>query len=137
MLLLSLRPRSFPAWLGIFAVLTIFIAPALSQMLAHRDHGNARPQALNAATTSTGHHHHAGYDMAGAHDRSPPQPSLMANHEACGYCVLFFYTPALSDIAGIVITVKRYLSPLRIAAAQSSVILIERFASPIPRAPPL
>ncbi|MFE8049365.1 DUF2946 domain-containing protein [Brenneria goodwinii] len=137
MLLPPLRQRSFPAWFGIFAILTISIAPVISQTLAHCDRNAA--QTLSASAPAA-EHHHAMHGMSGAHTHSSnstsPNPASIADHGACGYCALFSYTPAVPDINGITVALWRDISHLRITLCLSCVILIERFASPIPRAPP-
>ncbi|MEC5341116.1 DUF2946 domain-containing protein [Brenneria populi] len=134
MLLSSLRQRSFPAWCGIFAILTIFIAPAISQTLAHCRHGGL--QALDAPANSTERRHHVGHDISGAHAPSHPGSDPAADHQACGYCVLFCHAPALSGIAGIAVAARRRPTRSRIITPLSAVIPFGRFASPMPRAPP-
>ncbi|MCL2898587.1 DUF2946 domain-containing protein [Brenneria tiliae] len=138
MLLSLLRRRRFPAWLAIFATLTIFIAPVISQTLAHHD--RAISQTLSIATASA-EHHHAGHQISGArHGQTPPsshpQPVSMMDHAACGYCVLFSYTPALADVGGIILALTPTLSRTRAIAFSSRIIPLTRFVSPAPRAPP-
>ncbi|QTF08829.1 DUF2946 domain-containing protein [Brenneria izadpanahii] len=137
MLLPPRRQRSFPAWFGIFAILAISIAPVISQTLVHRNHGTA--QALSASATE---HHHAVHGVSGAHNSSqtrhssPPNPASMADHNACGYCALFSYTPALPEIHEIIVALTRYFSHARVILCLSCVIPFEKFSSPAPRAPP-
>lgn len=138
MFLSALRRRRSPAWLGIFAILTIFIAPVVSQTLVAGDHG-ANSQDTGASLNATEHHHH----HAGQHQPNPlprqshgPHPVSMMDHAACGYCVLFSYTPALSAINSLAIVAANYLSDRRLPTFISLIIPVERFASPFPRAPP-
>ncbi|MCG8710153.1 DUF2946 domain-containing protein [Brenneria sp. 4F2] len=135
MLCFPLRQRSFPVWFGIFAILIIFIAPVISQTRVHPQHDTS--PAFSAATTSASHHHHTGDKLSDdAHARIHDQPDAMADHEACGYCVLFFYTPALSDIPAIAISATRNLSHARITSILLRIIPDEKFTPAIPRAPP-
>ncbi|WP_323666230.1 DUF2946 domain-containing protein [Pectobacterium punjabense] len=169
MLLSALRRRSFPAWVGIFAILTIFIAPVISQTLVPREHGlydgitthstitHSTTTHSNAASHSRDvhditapvssssdiaeqHHNHAGHAMSGHHatqsHHSHSSPSMMMDHAACGYCVLFAYTPALFTTG--------YPNPILTASLSealaihfiSRIALPERYTSPVVRAPP-
>lgn len=89
MSLFELRRKSEPYWLGIVAVIIIFISPAVSQLLA-RCHV-ARPQTAL-------HHRHVAV-AASVHEHVPsPSPAshnVVQGHGACGYCMLFSHLPAL------------------------------------------
>ncbi|EHD21014.1 MULTISPECIES: DUF2946 domain-containing protein [Brenneria] len=137
-MLLSLLRRRFPAWLAIFATLTISIAPVISQMLTHRDRDTS--QTLSIATAFADHHH-AGHQISGMHhgQTSPslhPLPASTMDHAACGYCVLFSYTPALADVGGIILALTPNMSRTRAIAFFSRIIPLTRCVSPAPRAPP-
>ena len=79
------------SWLGVFALLMLFIGPLISQSLPMQ-HGIGGPM---------------GAPMDMAMDMPMPAPMVMADHHAgndsslhplwekCGYCSLFFHTPAL------------------------------------------
>ncbi|WP_174872149.1 DUF2946 domain-containing protein [Pectobacterium polaris] len=159
MLLSALRRRSFPAWVGIFAILTIFIAPVISQTLvlhgAHTHENGANPHSSAAHTTSTHdtaasashsgsivepHHNHTGHQMSGHHatqsHHSPSSPSMMMDHAACGYCVLFSYTPALFATGSLNPILTASLSEALVIHFISRIVLPERYASPVVRAPP-
>ncbi|UAY93646.1 DUF2946 domain-containing protein [Pectobacterium polaris] len=159
MLLSALRRRSFPAWVGIFAILTIFIAPVISQTLvlpgahAHENGTNTHSSAAHTAdahdtTASTSHsasiaephHNHTGHEMSGHHatqsHHSPSSPSMMMDHAACGYCVLFSYTPALFATGSLNPILTASLSEALVIHFISRIVLPERYASPVVRAPP-
>ncbi|MCA6940369.1 DUF2946 domain-containing protein [Pectobacterium polaris] len=159
MLLSALRRRSFPAWVGIFAILTIFIAPVISQTLvlhgahAHENGTNTHSSAAHTAdahdtTASTSHsgsiaephHNHTGHEMSGYHatqsHHSPSSPSMMMDHAACGYCVLFSYTPALFATGSLNPILTASLSEALVIHFISRIVLPERYASPVVRAPP-
>ncbi|WP_248465755.1 DUF2946 domain-containing protein [Pectobacterium versatile] len=162
MLLSALRRRSFPAWVGIFAILTIFIAPVISQTLvlheahAHEEGTSALGSTTHSATAHTTsahdttastrdsitepHHNHTGHEMSGHHatqsHHSPSSPSMMMDHAACGYCVLFSYTPALFATGSLNPILTASLSEALVIRFISRTVLPERYASPVVRAPP-
>ncbi|MCL6377636.1 DUF2946 domain-containing protein [Pectobacterium brasiliense] len=165
MLLSALRRRSFPAWVGIFAILTIFIAPVISQTLvlhgahAHENGTNTHSSTVHtsatahtadahdttASTSYSGsiaepHHNHTGHQMSGHHatqsHHSPSSPSMMMDHAACGYCVLFSYTPALFATGTPNPILAASLSEALVIHFISRIVLHERYASPVVRAPP-
>ncbi|UMO86029.1 DUF2946 domain-containing protein [Pectobacterium sp. PL64] len=159
MLLSALRRRSFPAWVGIFAILTIFIAPVISQTLVlHRAHAHENGTNTHSSTAHTAdahdptasashsgsiaepHHNHTGHQMSGHHatqsHHSPSSPSMMMDHAACGYCVLFSYTPALFATGSPNPILTASLSEALVVHFISRIVLPERYASPVVRAPP-
>ncbi|XYQ53076.1 DUF2946 domain-containing protein [Pectobacterium carotovorum] len=162
MLLSALRRRSFPAWVGIFAILTIFIAPVISQTLvlhgahAHEEGTSTLGSTTHSATAHTTsahdttvstrdsitepHHNHTGHEMSGHHatqsHHSPSSPSMMMDHAACGYCVLFSYTPALFATGSPNPILAASLSETLVIHFISRIVLPERYASPVVRAPP-
>ncbi|MBN3133577.1 DUF2946 domain-containing protein [Pectobacterium brasiliense] len=165
MLLSALRRRSFPAWVGIFAILTIFIAPVISQTLvlhgahahengtnthsstvhtstiAHRaDAHDTTASASHSGSIAEPHHNHTGHQISGHHatqsHHSPSSPSMMMDHAACGYCVLFSYTPALFATGTPNPILTASLSEALVIHFISRIVLPERYASPVVRAPP-
>ncbi|MCA6953911.1 DUF2946 domain-containing protein [Pectobacterium polaris] len=165
MLLSALRRRSFPAWVGIFAILTIFIAPVISQTLvlhgAHAHENGANPHSStthstavvdttsahdttastsHSASIAEPHHNHTGHEMSGHNatqsHHSPSSPSMMMDHAACGYCVLFSYTPALFATGSLNPILTASLSEALVIHFISRIVLPERYASPVVRAPP-
>ncbi|WP_409159465.1 DUF2946 domain-containing protein [Pectobacterium sp. B2J-2] len=149
MLLSALRRRSFPAWGGIFAILTIFVAPVISQTLVlhehdHRFHeqGHHEDGHPDKSATAPASHSgniaeqpHTGHHATPSH-HSPSSSSMMMDHAACGYCVLFSYTPALFATGSPCPLLTSYLSEARVIHFISRIILPERYASPVVRAPP-
>lgn len=164
MLLSALRRRSFPAWVGIFAILTIFIAPVISQtQVLHGAHaheegtstpGSTAHSSITAHTTrahdtaasdrhsssiTEPHHNHIGHEMSGHHatqSHHSSSPSMMMDHAACGYCVLFSYTPALFATGSPNPILTASLSEALVIHFISRTVLPERYASPVVRAPP-
>ncbi|MCH5049819.1 DUF2946 domain-containing protein [Pectobacterium aquaticum] len=162
MLLSALQRRSFPAWVGIFAILTIFIAPVISQTLvlhgahAHEEGTSALGSTTHSTTAHTTrahdttastrdsitepHHNHTGQEMSGHHatqsHHSPSSPSMMMDHAACGYCVLFSYTPALFATGSLNPILTASLSEALVIRFISRTVLPERYTSPVVRAPP-
>ncbi|MEQ9885500.1 DUF2946 domain-containing protein [Pectobacterium zantedeschiae] len=164
MLLSALRRRSFPAWVGIFAILTIFIAPVISQTLVLHKHGLyddgtatnsvATTHSTTSSTTAHGttapashsvtiakpHHNSTAHAMPEHHvtqlHHSPSSPSMMMDHAACGYCVLFSYTPALFATGSPTPILTSSLSEALVIHFVSRIVLPERYASPVVRAPP-
>lgn len=138
--LFALRQQRFPAWLGIFAILTIAIAPIISQALVQLDR-DTNAQYIGEQINTAGHHHPTTSSPADktksdrqSHDS---HTTVMMDHAACGYCVLFSYSPALSAINSLVVVSTNSLYHELIPLPISSIIAIERFVSPLPRAPPL
>ncbi|QQG26967.1 DUF2946 domain-containing protein [Pectobacterium carotovorum] len=148
MLLSALRRRSFPAWVGIFAILTIFIAPVISQTLvlhepsaiAHNTISYSTASSSNSGSIADHHHNHTGHTMPEhgvmASHHSPSSPSMMMDHAACGYCVLFSYTPALFATGSLNPILTASLSEALVIHFISRTVLPERYASPVVRAPP-
>ncbi|GKW14599.1 DUF2946 domain-containing protein [Pectobacterium actinidiae] len=162
MLLSALRRRSFPAWVGIFAILTIFIAPVISQtQVLHGAHahenGTSTPDSTTTHRSTTAHttsahdtaasaresiaephHNHTGHAMSGHHATQShhSSPSMMMDHAACGYCVLFSYTPALFATGSPTPILTASLSEVLVIHFISRIVLPERYVSPVVRAPP-
>ncbi|CAI0814860.1 DUF2946 domain-containing protein [Serratia ficaria] len=87
-----------PAWLGIFAILMLFIAPVVSRSLEHARVGSAETTVMADCGMEMPMHHqpvppqaHAG---AGSHTMA-----MMMDDSACGYCVLLIHAPLL-DLSG-------------------------------------
>ncbi|MCU5771936.1 DUF2946 domain-containing protein [Erwiniaceae bacterium BAC15a-03b] len=81
-----------PAWLGLFAMLLLFIAPVISKSLAQA-RGGEMPMMMS---------HHGEMAMADMpHTMASADPSMSAPHHpmsmmddsACGYCVLLIHLP--------------------------------------------
>lgn len=76
------------AWLGLLAILLLFVAPVISKSLADRRGGDSMMM-----------HHAMGMEMemAGMPAMDPPMqdhhPLSMMDDSACGYCVLLAHLP--------------------------------------------
>nr|WP_040462439.1 DUF2946 domain-containing protein [Winslowiella toletana] len=82
-----------PAWLGLFAILLLFIAPVISKSLA-QTRGSDMPMMMMS--------HHGDMPMAdmphmmASADPAMPastHPVSMMDDNACGYCVLLIHLP--------------------------------------------
>ncbi|KOC88065.1 DUF2946 domain-containing protein [Winslowiella iniecta] len=82
-----------PAWLGLFAILLLFVAPVISKSLAHA-RGAEMPMMMMS--------HHGEMAMAEmphqmtSSELSPPtrvHHMSMMDDNACGYCVLLIHLP--------------------------------------------
>lgn len=74
------------AWLGLLAILLLFVAPAISKSLVNSRSGDSMMM-----------HHAMGMEMADMPAMDPtmpdPHPLLMMDDSACGYCVLLAHLP--------------------------------------------
>ncbi|MZG23199.1 DUF2946 domain-containing protein [Dickeya dianthicola] len=138
MSLFELRQRRTPAWLGILALVMIFLAPLVSQSLrashhvqiALRLHHHSPSTSLS---TPKHHNHHA---MAASAMPKGDMDEIGMDHAACGYCVLLSYLPLLT-LSGLLQPIAAIWSP-RWQALRPVFSLFSdpRFLSPLPRAPP-
>ncbi|WP_312585585.1 DUF2946 domain-containing protein [Atlantibacter sp.] len=119
------------AWVALFAMLLILVAPLISVSLH-----NAR--ASDAGPSSHSPHHHT-MSMPGSmaeHVHAPGQ-SMVDHAEACGYCVLLSHVPgivlvALALVYSLLQQVRRVNEPRRVDFYHSPV-----WIRPAPRAPPV
>lgn len=117
--------RARAGWLGVFAILMMFVGPLLSQTLP------ASPT-LNAAMPMP-----AGMLMADGESHGEHDAGLHPLWEKCGYCSLFLHTPALPTAplfvaAGCPLDGPGACQPTAVGHAAIAV-----FPSARPRAPPV
>ncbi|MCA7012788.1 DUF2946 domain-containing protein [Dickeya dadantii] len=151
MSLFELRQRRTPAWLGILALVMIFLAPPVSQSLRASHHvqiSSPHHHPLSANLSMSAHHsHHAMASSAMPKGDMDEMGMGMGigigigigigmDHAACGYCVLLSYLPLLT-LSGLLHPVATAWS-LRWQALRPVFSLFNdpRFLSPLPRAPP-
>ncbi len=116
-------------WLGIFAILMLFIAPVISQSLEHARIGESHSD-ISSASQGTNHHDgmqmgmHAGGDMS------------MLDDIACGYCVFLIHIPML-DLANTPLFWSTSLTS-RSSPVQPVTLFLAHFifSDSLPRAPP-
>ena len=133
-------PRNrLAAWLGLLAILLLFIAPVISKSLAQA-HGSSsmmmmhHGMAMDMSEMPDMHHDMAATPTGGA--KQAHHPMSMMDDSACGYCVLLVHLPL--DL----MTLPLLWSTLQ-AATQPDVPLFQpvvaRFVPRFfhPRAPPL
>ncbi|HEP1064737.1 DUF2946 domain-containing protein [Klebsiella aerogenes] len=86
------------AWLALFAILLIVVAPLISVSL-QKDPMSAMPGMHHAMPMGASHDGMSGHEMVmmhGADSASQPAHSIPVDHaEACGYCVLLAHVPGL------------------------------------------
>ncbi|MGC1330070.1 MAG: DUF2946 domain-containing protein [Pseudomonas sp.] len=110
-------------WLSLFAMLMMFIGPLISQSMP-MDHDRAMPMEMSMDMP--------GMDMGSHHG----DPSLHPIWEKCGYCSLFFHTPALPGTPdylplGTPLTVAGLVPPTLQGHARQAI-----FPGALTRAPP-
>ncbi|MCM2131915.1 DUF2946 domain-containing protein [Larsenimonas rhizosphaerae] len=111
-------PRTLPAWLGLFAMLLVFMGPLISQSQRAADHAQT-----------------AEHSMAAGHDMSQ-DGETHAHLAACGYCLLFAHVPALSLPALQLPVGSRQISTPLMTACQAPRAPPFLHATFAPRAPP-
>ncbi|WP_036770789.1 DUF2946 domain-containing protein [Photorhabdus australis] len=138
-----------PAWLGIFAILMLFIAPVISRSLEHARIGEAHssnvvdchmvmssnddiPRNMSHSDVSSSPNHHDGMQM-GMHAGGGMS---MLEDIACGYCVFLIHVPML-DLANIPLFWSTSLTsrppPIQTVASFLPHFI---FSDSLPRAPP-
>ncbi|MDA5549182.1 DUF2946 domain-containing protein [Yersinia massiliensis] len=156
------RRRRYSAWLGIAAILMLFIAPVISVSLAISNEQNtsaitmvdcAMADGVKADRAETDHemamysHHGGGHDgppdgahsqtkTTNTHEQGSHHDSMMMNHAACGYCVLLTHLPLLNTAFKADIRSAHLLaepSPPRLIPTQ---VVNDRYCECQPRAPP-
>lgn len=131
----AIRSRS-AAWLGLLAILLLFVAPVISKSLAQL-RGTEEPMM----------HHHMSMDageMMAHHAMSPGEMPMPADHHpmsmmddnACGYCVLLAHLPLLLTALLLLWSARQAAAP---PARPRVTSLVARFIPRFfhPRAPPL
>lgn len=130
MSLFELRRKSGPYWLGIFAVIIIFISPVVSQLLA-RCHDARLQTAL--------HHRHVAV-AASMHEHAPsPSPAghdVAQEHRTCGYCILLLHLPALQPLGDDLIPRTHWHALRTLKTEWPQRIFEAHYASQLARAPP-
>ncbi|MGI3107440.1 DUF2946 domain-containing protein [Dickeya fangzhongdai] len=142
MSLFELRQRRTPAWLGILALVMIFLAPPISQSLraSHHVQISPRPHHHSPSASLSMPEHHSHHAMVSAAtpkgDMDEMGMGMGMDHAACGYCVLLSYLPLLA-LSGLLQAVVAVWSPRWQALLPVySLFHNPRFLSPLPRAPP-
>lgn len=135
--------RRYCAWLGIAAILMLFIAPVVSVSLALSDEKNTPAIMMMADDTMAMASHHAsgpeahqGEKTANSAEHGNHHDSMMMDHAACGYCVLLTHLPLLNtafkaDIRSALLLAE--LSPSLFIYPQ---VIKDHYSESQPRAPP-
>lgn len=127
------RRRRYTAWLGIVAILMLFIAPVISASLALSYEQNTLSMTMADDVMDMAHH-----DIQTAHVGQPTanHNDMAMEHAACGYCVLLTHLPLLNtafkaDIHSVLQRVE--ISPTLFIY---STIIDDTYSENHPRAPP-
>ncbi|OWF69310.1 DUF2946 domain-containing protein [Yersinia alsatica] len=148
--------RHYSAWLGIAAILMLFIAPVVSVSLALSYDQNPPSVMLAEATMDDGfmgdgcmgdgamemtHHSdgetaHQGTQASHATQHGASHDGMMMDHAACGYCVLLTHLPLLNTAFKADIRSAQLLAELSPPLFISSPIIEDTYSESQPRAPP-
>lgn len=117
------------AWMALFAILLVALAPAVSQVAANLRHGGEQGHAHAEAMQADAH---AGHGSHAEMHEAPPEDCW----SACGYCDLFNHVPAL-DLPGCGELVAADLPALAIDPGYHVFTDVAQRRSAQPRGPPL
>ncbi|WP_200807698.1 DUF2946 domain-containing protein [Vibrio mangrovi] len=117
----GLKPKWMPsmAWLGLFAMLMIYVAPLVSQSMM----------------SGAGHHS----QMSHHHSASPAKPNhqtLSLHHEWCGYCSLLLHISAI-EFESLKLTGYRVVLAWVTTTIQPLLFQSGDYRTQLPRAPPV
>ncbi|ATX62681.1 DUF2946 domain-containing protein [Yersinia hibernica] len=127
------RRRCYCAWLGIAAILMLFIAPVISTSLVPSSAPSTLSMMVTDDVMDMAHH-----DVQAAHTGQPAaHHDMVMEHAACGYCVLLTHLPLLNtafkaDMHSVLPRVE--ISPTIFIYAK---IIDDTYSEGHPRAPPL
>lgn len=129
------------AWMGLFAILLVALAPTVSQVAASLRHA-ANANAVAMAEAHAGHASHDVPSHATAHadhgashagDHGTPPDDCWS---ACGYCDLFGHVPALELPSGAGLVASALPAPAIESVRRVFVDAVRRPLA-LPRGPPL
>ncbi|MDN0086758.1 DUF2946 domain-containing protein [Yersinia nurmii] len=142
--------QRFSAWLGIFAILMLFIAPMVSITLAAAQNADSAARLPNIDTDDSAmsdYHappsrsHHASVSMEAMNHSDIMMPmsnhAPMMNHAACDYCLLLIHLPLLNatdkpDIRSVTLLA----ATLPVLFVSEPIITKDVYSELQPRAPP-
>lgn len=121
MSLMTRRGQTYLTWLGLFAMLMVFVGPLVSQSQRMLEHG---PPVARSASGHASHH----------------AQSSMAMHDAdalaaCGYCTLFAHVPGINPTLSLPPS-QAIARPHTTLTNTSGVLQHARYFRFSPRAPP-
>ena len=138
--------RRFSAWLGIAAILMLFIAPVVSVSLALSYEENPlSTTGVSAAQANCAmdRAHHADHqqNQTKAQDSNAEQAGgghdgMMMDHAACGYCVLLTHLPLLNTACNADIRSALLLAEIPAPLFIYWLIIQDTYSESQPRAPP-
>lgn len=139
------RRRRPIAWLALFAILLVALAPTVSQVAASLRHGGHQGHAHAVAMQADAHAGHASHAVAvqvdehAGHDSHAPEMHDAPPEDcwsACGYCDLFNHVPAL-DLPGCGELVAADFPAVAIDSGYRVFANVAQRRSAQPRGPPL
>ncbi|WP_145600297.1 DUF2946 domain-containing protein [Yersinia frederiksenii] len=139
--------RHYSAWLGIAAILMLFIAPVVSVSLALSYDQNPPSVILADATMDDramemAHHGggetaHKGTQASHATQHGASHEGMMQDHAACGYCVLLTHLPLLNTPFKAEIRSAQLLAGISLPLFISSAIIEDTYSESQARGPPV
>ncbi|WP_072025402.1 DUF2946 domain-containing protein [Dickeya undicola] len=142
MSLFELRQWRTPAWLGILAIVMIFLAPIISQSLRASHHVQislrTHHHAPSASLSVQEHHSQHSLDRSATPKRNMDEMGMGMgmDHAACGYCVLLSHLPLLALSSLLQPTVANWSPRGHARLPVFFLFQVPRFLAPLPRAPP-
>lgn len=126
------------AWLALFSILLILIAPQISTSLQNASmnampgmhHEMSMPMAEHHVMSAGGEHHEM--PPGGEHHKTMP----LDHAEACGYCMLLVHLPALLFLAVLLLLGRALRTRLTPARQKITLWLCFPWLCPDTRAPP-
>lgn len=136
---LSIQHMRTLAWLGLFAMLMIFIAPPIATQLEINNINNKEmmanmPMGEEHAGSMVTMHHAAENTTPAGHNMA--DMAAGACFDFCGYCGLFNHTPPLVELPAVVVTLDLQRAPTLISVIYK-IISLPPFPPYQTRAPPL
>ncbi|MDN0123716.1 DUF2946 domain-containing protein [Yersinia aleksiciae] len=136
--------RRYSAWLGIAAILMLFIAPVVSVSLALSYERNTSAMTMTMAdgAMDMASHHGSGPDVrhdaktTDADEHGGRHDGMMMNHAACGYCVLLTHLPLLNTPFKADVRSALLLAELSPPLFIYTLVIKGRYSESQPRAPP-
>ncbi|CAB3780201.1 hypothetical protein LMG28614_01014 [Paraburkholderia ultramafica] len=119
--------RKIDSWLGLFAILMATLAPTISHTLAARANDDAMSGEHCSITSMNG--------ISLMRDDAASKHAQMAGGDACRYCSLLAYLPAVPSVEALFVVAVRARQHT-VATRFESVRRVEPLTFARPRAPP-
>ncbi|WP_049633238.1 DUF2946 domain-containing protein [Yersinia aldovae] len=130
------RRKCYSAWLGIAAILMLFIAPVVSSSLALSYDQNTAAMSEADCATEMAHHDNQTAQTTHTGQHEATHNDMMMGHAACGYCVLLIHLPLLNTAFKADIRTVLLLAEVSPSSFIYSKIIDDTYSENQPRAPP-